>query len=151
MATRIESGGPPTGVVAVETAPRVTPPPVRPFRALMNGGASAVLGGADAAIRRLPGGPILATAVRGGVAGPPSLQPTSRAEGPTGTAGSDATAPGGGSPSSVEDSLTRYADQNLYYLELQQRISAESQAYSAISNVLKTRHETVKNAIGNIR
>ena len=37
------------------------------------------------------------------------------------------------------------------YLELQERISAESRAYSALSNVLKARHDTVKNAIGNIR
>jgi len=30
-------------------------------------------------------------------------------------------------------------------------MSEESRSYSAISNVLKARHDTMKNAIGNIR
>jgi hypothetical protein len=47
--------------------------------------------------------------------------------------------------------LSSEGDQALYYLQLQQRISAESRAYTALSNVLKARHDTVKNAIGNIR
>lgn len=40
---------------------------------------------------------------------------------------------------------------NLYYLELQEQISAENRAYTTLSNVMKARHDTVKNAIGNIR
>lgn len=71
---------------------------------------------------------------------------SSTAEGSAGTAGV-AGAGGGG----VEDVLAQNADMNMYYLELQERISAESRAYSAMSNVLKARHDTVKNAIGNIR
>ena len=47
--------------------------------------------------------------------------------------------------------LSHNADMNLYYLQLQEQISAESRAYSTMSNVLKARHDTVKNAIGNIR
>ena len=47
--------------------------------------------------------------------------------------------------------LNQSANQNIYFIELQERISAESRNYSAISNVLKARHDTVKNAIGNIR
>ena len=39
----------------------------------------------------------------------------------------------------------------MQYLALQERINAESREYSAISNVLKARHDTIKNAIGNIR
>jgi hypothetical protein len=39
----------------------------------------------------------------------------------------------------------------MYYLKLQEQMSAESRSYSAISNVLKARHDTMKNAIGNIR
>jgi hypothetical protein len=60
---------------------------------------------------------------------------------------------GGGSSvaTNVENVLARNADQNLYYLELQERISDENRSYSALSNVLKARHETVKNVIGNIR
>jgi hypothetical protein len=51
----------------------------------------------------------------------------------------------------IEGTLSQGADQNLYFLELQERISQESRSYTALSNVLKARHETVKNAIGNIR
>jgi hypothetical protein len=40
---------------------------------------------------------------------------------------------------------------NLYFLRVQEAMAAENRAYSACSNVLKARHDTVKNAIGNIR
>ena len=36
-------------------------------------------------------------------------------------------------------------------LKLQSAMQNESQKYQAISNVMKTRHETAKNAVGNIR
>jgi hypothetical protein len=56
----------------------------------------------------------------------------------------------GGAPG-IEGVVSQGVDQNMYFLELQERISQESRTYSALSNVLKARHETVKNAIGNIR
>nr|PZN17589.1 MAG: hypothetical protein DIU78_24245 [Pseudomonadota bacterium] len=65
--------------------------------------------------------------------------------------------PGGPGPAgsttapSIEGVLSQNVNQNLYFLELQERISQENRAYTTISNVLKARHETVKNAIGNIR
>jgi hypothetical protein len=59
---------------------------------------------------------------------------------------SDASGSGG-----IEQMLSQNADQNMYFLELQERMSAESRTYSAMSNVLKTRHDTMKNAISNIR
>jgi hypothetical protein len=40
---------------------------------------------------------------------------------------------------------------NLQYLNLQQKIQAENRAYTALSNVMKTKHDTVKNAIGSAR
>lgn len=149
MATRVQSNGPGTAVVTTDTAPRVTPPPARPFRQVMQAGARAMLEGADAAVRKLPGGPILAAAVRPGgssALGAGYSGTLQRAEGPAGTAAeAPAGAPG------IEGTLSQNADMNLYYLELQERISAESRAYSAVSNVLKARHDTVKNAIGNLR
>jgi hypothetical protein len=125
---------------------------------MMNAGAGAILSGAEQAVTRLPGGPILAAALRpsGSDSGPaqgsgataPSLAP----EGGSGTAGTSV-APGaaGGEGGSLEAALSQSANQNLYFIEIQERISAESRNYSAISNVLKARHDTVKNAIGNIR
>ncbi len=41
--------------------------------------------------------------------------------------------------------------QQMQFINLQQRISDENRRYSTLSNVLKARHETAKNAIGNIR
>jgi hypothetical protein len=76
---------------------------------------------------------------------------------PEGAASASASAlPGGaagapGSGGGIESALSQNADQNMYFLALQERISQESRNYTALSNVLKTRHETVKNAIGNIR
>jgi hypothetical protein len=160
MTTRIGTGGPGTGVSASASAARVTAPPGQPFKAMMNAGATAVLSGAEQAVTRLPGGPILAAALRpaasaghapfaaGGVAATAgSVAP----EGSAGTAGSGA--PEGGAPADggIESALSQSANQNLYFIEIQERISAESRSYSAISNVLKARHDTVKNAIGNIR
>jgi hypothetical protein len=118
----------------------------------MDAGARAVVSGAESAVRRLPGGPVLAAAFRPGPGGAGS--PATSAEGSTGTSssalegGSGAT---GGAAGGVEGTLQSSADMNLYYLELQERISAESRQYTALSNVLKARHDTVKNAIGNIR
>jgi hypothetical protein len=129
---------------------------------MVSRGASAILRGAEAAISALPGAPIVAAAVRpsgsaagaslgsGGAAGlgPPRVPVTSgTAENPTvgGATGS------AGEGSSVEGALAQSQEFNLYYLQLQEQLSAENRAFSAMSNVLKTRHDTVKNAIGNIR
>ncbi|MET0794260.1 MAG: hypothetical protein ABW061_22245, partial [Polyangiaceae bacterium] len=115
-----------------------------------------------------PGGGILAAAMRPGVSsgvgsfsGPVSASINNRPEGPTGTAGVSASGLStttGGTPGvsgtgdpSIEQVMSQDADQNMYYLKLQEQMSAESRSYSAISNVLKARHDTMKNAIGNIR
>jgi hypothetical protein len=57
----------------------------------------------------------------------------------------------GTSDGSLEGMLDQNSDKNLYYIALQERISAENRLYSAYSNVLRVRHETMKNAIGNFR
>lgn len=43
------------------------------------------------------------------------------------------------------------AQWNLQFQGLQERVQEESRRFQAISNVMKTRHDTAKNAIGNIR
>ena len=167
MTTRIWSVGPGTGVTATASAARVTGAPGQPFKAMMSAGKSAILSGAESAVTRLPGGPILAAALRpsAGDFGPAQTSATaagglggasgvgsSTPEGTAGTAGLGSGAgPAGGESGGVESALNQSANQNLYFIEIQERISAESRSYSAISNVLKARHDTVKNAIGNIR
>jgi len=166
MTTRVAAFGPSTSVYPTATAPRVTPEPARPFQQVMNASSAAIVSGAEAAVTHLPGGGILAAAMRPGGSGyaaplsgnsygPPAA--LNRAEGPTGTAtsalgSSGALGPNGslGDPS-IEQVMSQDADQNLYYLKLQEQISAESRGYSAVSNVLKARHDTMKNAIGNLR
>jgi hypothetical protein len=157
MTTRVGIGGPSTSVYATATAARVTPEPARPFQQMMNASSVAIMSGAEAAVTHLPGGSILAAAMRPSVSSTAlSASALTSATGPTGTAtsasgtsalGSSAT----GSDASMQSMLSQDADQNMYYLQLQEQMSAESRSYSAISNVLKARHDTMKNAIGNIR
>ena len=40
---------------------------------------------------------------------------------------------------------------NLQYLQLQSQMQNENRSYTAISNIMKTKHDTVKNSIGNVR
>jgi len=147
MTTRIESGGPQTGVLATPTAARVTPTPERPFKNVMAAGASAVVRGAEAAVAKLPGGPVLAAALR------PSPNATATAAGDSSPEGSGGTAgpAGGSSDGSLEDVLGQGADLNMRYLLLQERMNEENREFTTYSNVLKARHETIKNAISNIR
>jgi hypothetical protein len=40
---------------------------------------------------------------------------------------------------------------NLQYLQLQSQMQHENRSYTAISNIMKTKHDTVKNSINNVR
>lgn len=40
---------------------------------------------------------------------------------------------------------------NLQYLQLQSQMQQENRSYTAVSNIMKTKHDTVKNSISNIR
>lgn len=152
MTTRVVSSAPAPSIHTLPTAHRTTATPTRPFQAVMNAGASAVIAGAESAVRRLPGGPILAAAFR-----PVSSAPVS----PSTLAGSAALTPegrpvapntsGSAAGEGLEGALASHADQNLYFIALQERISAENRTYTAYSNILRVRHETMKNAIGNFR
>jgi len=154
MTTRIDPSGPKPLVAAGPTASRTTDQPTRPFQAVLQAGASAVVTSAEAAVRRLPGGPILAAAFRptGGSIpeAPGGSVPLSRTPQGLPIAGGAAPAGTPGGPA-VETMLDDNTDKNLYYIVLQERISAENRQYTAYSNVLRARHETMKNAIGNFR
>ena len=69
------------------------------------------------------------------------------ATGATPAVGTGAEAGGSG----IESSLQQSQDLNMYYLQVQEAVSQENRQYSALSNVLKAKHDTVKTAIGNIR
>ena len=149
MTTRIGSAQE-SSIQSSPSAQRVTPAPAKPFKNVLRAGAQAVVNGAEDAVQTLPGGPVLAAALRTtGPAGSQQVHPDLSPEGGGGTA--NPAAPANSGSAQLESALSQQADQNLYFLELQSRISAESRAYTATSNVLKARHETVKNAINNIR
>ena len=164
-------------VTFANAAPRVTPTPPRGSRfgeVLTN----TVVRSAESAMRILPGSPMMALAVRGatgsgGTLGVP-MNTMSSPQGPaasgarlaavgpnlgvTGPASGSLPAPGGigtsGAPSeaaSLEASLQQSQDMNLYYLQIQESINAQNRSFTALSNVLKAEHDTVKTAIGNIR
>ena len=40
---------------------------------------------------------------------------------------------------------------NLQYLQLQRQMQDENRSYTAVSKIMKTRHDTVKNSISNVR
>jgi hypothetical protein len=40
---------------------------------------------------------------------------------------------------------------NLQYLQLQSQMQNENRSYTAVSNIMKTKHDTVKNSINNVR
>jgi hypothetical protein len=148
--------GPLPNVTTAVSAPRPTPTPPRIRFADALG--RTLLRGAEGALRTLPGGPLMAVATRGG---PPLLSPMShstaspgawRAASPEGPMPGVAGAPGvTGETASLESSLAQSQEMNLYYLRIQEEVNAQNRSFTALSNVLKAEHDTVKTAIGNIR
>jgi hypothetical protein len=166
MDTRIANASHPD-VVMIESARRPTPTPARvSFSQVLAAGVSNIVQGAQVAASKLPGSPITATAVRGGmttmsapIATVDGVAVNATAEGPggVGAAGLGAGASGTGlvgnaaDPSSTIDAtLQQSAQMNLYYLAVQQQVDAQNRSFTTLSNVLKTEHDSAKSAIGNI-
>jgi hypothetical protein len=161
-------------VVGVETTPRPTARTVgAPFSEVLAGSARAFVRTAGAAVRSLPGSPLMAVAIRGGgnlsaqLAGAPvspagPVDPVAPVGGgfvsssgvgssPTGTSGTpaDGSAAGTNDPS-ISSALAQDQEMNLYYLQVQEQVNAQNRTYSALSNVIEVEHNTAKTAIGNI-
>ncbi len=126
------------------------------FGAMLGRGVSrtsgALLGVASAVV---PGGAILSAAVSetAGRAMGGGGSTTGQVGGTGYTAGSSGT--GGASASSGLESQADLMKQNQQwteqYLKLQTEMQQESRQFTAISNVLKVRHESAKTAINNVR
>jgi hypothetical protein len=156
--------------VVTETAPRPTPTPVRvSFSDVVAAGAGTLANAANAALQTLPGSSLMAVAVRGPAGGGTvsigGVGSTSLAEGPSGigaptgqtsgvgvsVGGVSIGAPTGSSTATDPASaLAQSQASNLYYLQLQAQMNAQSTQYTALTNVMKTEYDTVKTAIGNI-
>jgi hypothetical protein len=154
MTTRISQDGPVSAVNVAPTAHRVTPKPATPFKSVLSASTLAVLSGAESAVRRLPGGEVLAAAVRPGTTGAaPFAASNGAAAGTTGTSTSptDPTATGGAATGGIEDALARQSQDAMFYLNLQMQVQDENRYYTTMSNTMKARHDTVKNSISNLR
>jgi hypothetical protein len=151
-------------VAAVPSAPRPTPAPARVSFAEALG--RSLVRGAEGALRALPGGPMMAVAVRGAPAGLPMapgvgspLAPGLGAPGfgAPGRVGASPEGPlpaGGtaaGEAATLESALAQSQEMNLYYLRIQEEVNAQNRSFTTLSNILKAEHDTVKTAIGNIR
>ncbi|MGA7124098.1 MAG: hypothetical protein WBY94_28610 [Polyangiaceae bacterium] len=167
MDTRIANSAHPD-LVMIESAARPTPTPTRvSFSQVLATGVGGIVQGAELAASSLPGAPITAAAIRGGLnamsatVGSPGVTLNTTPEGPSGVAGA-ATGIGVGvagvgasgtstDPSgSIDASLAQSAQMNLYYLQIQQEVDSQNRSFTALSNVLKTEHDSAKSAIGNI-
>jgi hypothetical protein len=157
-------------IAVASTSARVTPTPPRASRfgeVLSN----TVVRSAESAMRVLPGSPMMAVAIRGATGsgalnvpmgtmsspqGPAVSSSIGRGASPIANVGSPG-GPGagignvGGETGGLEASLQQSQDMNLYYLQVQEAVSAQNREFTTISNVLKAKHDTVKTAIGNIR
>jgi hypothetical protein len=135
------------------TEPRQTPlPPGRRFAEAIANGVNALVRGAGEVAAELPGGEIVAAATReaGGSSAGAGAGAGERPEGPGGAG--DAGGSGGGEAIDEYWKLQQQSqDFNLQFLQLQESLSQENRRFSALSNVLKARHDTAKTVIQNIR
>jgi len=150
------------GSIRINSAPATTrQTPRNDFGAMVGrgvaNGAGAVAGAVGVAAPFIPGGAVVSSTVSqaagaiGNYANGGSMNMPGQSPGlntPTGQGG-------GSSTQSLMDQTKQMQEMqmsfNLQYLNLQNKMQGENRQYSTISNVLKTKHDTTKNSINNIR
>ena len=95
-----------------------------------------------------------ATGLSRASAGAPGVGGTYASTGSTGDA--VANAAGGGDSSNQLMQATREMQElnmsfNMQYLQLQQKMQQDNRQFTMLSNIMKTKHDTAKNAISNVR
>jgi len=137
------------------TEARQTPPPAerRFAEALAAGVETLARSAGEVVAATLPGGEIVAAATRELTSQGDLASSATSGERPEGPGGVDA-----GTGAGTGDSVDEYwrlqqqsQDFNLQFLQLQEGLSQENRRFSALSNVLKARHDTAKTVIQNIR
>jgi hypothetical protein len=138
----------------------------------LNRTAGAVMDAGQLAAPFIPGGAVLSAAISGvgslkssaagqslGATGSNAtgLMSTSGAVGSVGATGASSsglTPSAGGSTDAFANGrqfLEMQASFNMQYLMLQQQMQSENRQFTTLSNVMKTKHDTAKNAISNVR
>jgi len=146
----------PSEVIGVNpSVPRQTPKPeAGSFSDVLKKGSSALLEALGEATTLLPGGGFVAAAARLGKGMESAGAVAAAASGVL--SGEDPAAPGTADlPDSEFSDLWKLQKEgqlmNMEFLKIQESISRENRTFTTLSNVLKARHETTRNAIGNIR
>jgi hypothetical protein len=119
------------------------------LRAAASGLASGVASTVELAAPYVPGGTVLSAAVRS------SGRTTATAVGASAASAGGAVASGGTASEGDVLEATRTLQQeartfNLQYLQLQENMQRESREFTALSNVMRVKHDSAKSAIGNI-
>ena len=177
MDSKINSGN--TGIRVQIDQSRTRQAPRTDFGSMMSTGlnrtAGAVMDAGQLAAPFIPGGAVLSAAISGvgslktAAAGQTtggasmganstSLMSGTGMSGTVGGVGSTISGSGkvptgnGADPfSSGRDFLEMQASFNMQYLMLQQQMQSENRQFTTLSNVMKTKHDTAKNAINNVR
>ncbi len=129
------------------------------FRTALKAAAGGIARGVAATVELaapyVPGGTVLSAAVRSAAGGSTSrrLASSSAADGGVPGSSGPSTSAGGGEGDILE--ATRALQQeartfNLQYLQLQESMQRESREFTALSNVMKVKHDSAKSAINNI-
>jgi hypothetical protein len=150
------------GSIRISSAPATTrQTPRNDFGAMIGrgvaNGAGAVAGAVGVAAPFIPGGAVVSSTVSqaagaiGNYANDGGMNMPGQAPGLNTPMGQG----GGSSTQSLMDQTKQMQEMqmsfNLQYLNLQNKMQGENRQYSTISNVLKTKHDTTKNSINNIR
>jgi hypothetical protein len=144
-----------TSVIVAPTADRKTAPSSfgATLRAVAAGAADGLAAASSVLAPLAPAGMVLAGAVRGvaqaaaGAARPPSA-------GGAPLTGSSLPSAGAGGGDAFESARLLQAEGqsfNLRYLELQERMQRETREFTAVSNVMKVRHDAARAAIQNVQ
>jgi hypothetical protein len=111
--------------------------------------ATGIAGTVALAAPYVPGGAVLAGAVRAAAAPPARVATAGGVASPT--AGAASPGAGGGDVVEATRALQQEAQSfNLQYLQLQESMQRESREFTALTNVMKVKHDSAKSAINNI-
>jgi len=139
-----------TAVLVAPTADRKTAP--SSFSATLRAAAAGAADGLSAAAGLLaplaPAGMVLAGAIRGVTQ---SLAPGARPAPPSASPGAVSATGSGDSFEAARILQQEGQSFNLRYLELQERLQRETREFTALSNVMKVRHDAARAAIQNVQ
>ena len=132
-----------------KTRTRKTPTPDSTFSDVLVGGAQVLLAGAEMATSMV-GGTVLSAALAR--TREKLSKRSGEAAGPLGSSGSSGASSSGGTDyDSMRQLQEESKEMNMFFLQLQQKMQQENRRFSTLSNIMKSKHDTARSAINNIR